>query len=143
MRRLLLSLAMSAAVLLLSAAAGSVSVSVESVAVAVAGGMLWAFWRTSVEHQKKVESSFARVETALYGDEHPDGSRPTGGLVRAVEALQQSIARLEALEVRLEEIAVQSATAASAARHAQELAARALHRDPDSRTRLSDRRAAP
>lgn len=141
MRRLFLSMALSAAVLLLSAAAGEVSVSVESVSVAIAGGMLWAFWRTSVEHQKKVEKSLARFDSALYGEEQPNGERPTGGLIRDMHDVRRATEQIPRFEERLEEIAVQSATAASAARHAQELAARALHRDPDSRTRLSDRRS--
>lgn len=126
MRRLVLSLLLSAAVLVLSAAAGSVNVSVESIAVAIAGGMLWAFWRTSTEHQKKVEQSLARFDTALYGEEQPNGERPVGGLIRDVHDVRRETKRIPALEERLEEIAVQSATAASAARHAQELAGKAL-----------------
>lgn len=139
MRRLVFSILLGCAVLLLTAAAGSVSVSVESVAVAVAGGMLWAFWRTSVEHQKKVEKSLARFDTALYGEEQPNGERPVGGLIRDVHEVRRETQRIPALEERLEEIAVQSATAASAARHAQELAATAIARVPHARDHFGDR----
>jgi hypothetical protein len=122
-------------------AAEAGTLTVEKVAVGIAAVMLLAFWRESKEHQKKIEKSLGRIDTALFGPEDGDGERPEGGLDRDVREVKRQTEKIPALEESIEQVAVQAATAASAAQTAQRMAAAAIageSRDPRTRTRAAD-----
>jgi hypothetical protein len=133
-----------AGVLLLTAFQGEMVINSQAVSALVLSAIGLAILSVIRNFAKKASAAidqFGEVMGALYGPKDGNGERSNNGYLAKIDRITTAVERIPDLEEKIENVAVEAATAASAARLAQKAAADAISgkRDPGARTRAADR----